>query len=180
MNRIEFNKDGTYDVNPIIIHPERKKQLNENLVMFFTGFTRFSSDVQIINQAGYKEKVKQLQQMYSLVNDAEKILEDKNSDLDDFGRLLDTTWRLKRQTGGAITTNSIDELYEKGLSAGALGGKLLGAGGGGFLVFYVQPEKKAVVMNAMKDLLYVPFQFEDGGTRVIHYSPERFTLREDE
>ena len=179
MNRIEFNKDGTYDVKPIIIHPDRKKQLNDNLLMFFTGFTRFSSDLQKANQAGYDEKVKQLQQMYALVDDAERVLEDKQSDLDDFGRLLDTTWRLKRQTGGAITTNSIDALYEKGIAAGALGGKLLGAGGGGFLVFYVQPEKQAAVKDAMKDLLYVPFQFEDGGTRVIHYTPESYIPKEE-
>ena len=180
MNRIEFNKDGTYDVKPIIIHPDRKKQLNDNLLMFFTGFTRFSSDLQKANQAGYDEKVKQLQQMYALVNDAEKTLEDKHSDLDDFGRLLDITWRLKRQTGGAITTNSIDALYEKGIAAGALGGKLLGAGGGGFLVFYVQQEKQAAVKESMKDLLYVPFQFEDGGTSVIHYTPESYIPKEEE
>ncbi len=179
MNRIEFNKDGTYDVKPIIIHPDRKKQLNDNLLMFFTGFTRFSSEMQKANATGYAEKIKQLQQMYSLVDDAEKVLEDKHSDLDDFGRLLDTTWRLKRQTGGAITTDSIDGLYEKGIEAGALGGKLLGAGGGGFLVFYVQPEKKEAVMAAMKDLLYVPFAFEDGGTQVIHYTPESYEPREE-
>ena len=174
VNRIEFNKDGTYDVRPIIIHPERKQQLNDNLLMFFTGFTRFSSDTQKANKAGYEEKIKQLQEMYALVDDAEAVLEDKHSDLDDFGRLLDATWRLKRQTGGAITTNSIDALYEKGIEAGALGGKLLGAGGGGFLVFYVQPEKKEAVKTAMKDLMYVPFRFEDGGTQVIHYTPEMY------
>lgn len=179
MNRIEFNKDGTYDVKPIILHPERKKQLNGNLLMFFTGFTRFSSDLQKANQAGYDEKVKNLQQMYTLVDIAEKVLVDKRYDLDDFGRLLDTTWRLKRQTGGVITTNSIDALYEKGIAAGALGGKLLGAGGGGFLVFYVKPENKASVKEAMKDLLYVPFQFENGGTRVIHYTPESYIPKEE-
>ena len=177
LNRIEFNKDGSYDVRPIIIHPDRKTLLNDNLLMFFTGFTRFSSDMQKANKAGYEEKIKQLQQMYELVDEAEKVLEDKHRDLDDFGVLLDTTWRLKRQTGGAITTDSIDGLYERGMKAGALGGKLLGAGGGGFLVFYVQPQKKAAVMEAMKDLLYVPFRFEDGGTRVIHYSPEMFEPR---
>mgnify|MGYP000882283982 FL=1 len=180
MNRIEFNKDGTYDVKPIIIHPDRKKQLNDNLLMFFTGFTRFSSDMQKANAVGYSEKQAQLKQMYALVDDAEKVLEDKHSDLDDFGRLLDTTWKLKRQTGGAITTNSIDALYEKGIASGALGGKLLGAGGGGFLVFYVQPEKQKAVREAMKDLLYVPFRFEDGGTQVIHYTPESYTPREGE
>ena len=178
MNRIEFNKDGTYDVKPIIIHPDRKKELNDNLLMFFTGFTRFSSEMQKANQAGYDEKIKQLQQMYALVDEAEAVLEDKQSDLDDFGRLLDKTWKLKRQTGGAITTDSIDGLYERGISAGALGGKLLGAGGGGFLVFYVQPEKREAVMTKMKDLLYVPFRFEDAGTQVIHYTPEMFELKE--
>ena len=180
MNRIDFNKDGTYDVKPIIIHPDRKKQLNDNLLMFFTGFTRFSSDLQKANATGYAEKIKQLQEMLSLVDDAESILEDKHSALDDFGRLLDKTWRLKRQTGGAITTNSIDGLYEKGISAGALGGKLLGAGGGGFLVFYVTPDKRESVMEAMKDLLYVPFKFEDGGTSVIHYTPEVFEPRKED
>ena len=179
MNRIEFNKDGTYDVRPIIIHPDRKKQLNDNLLMFFTGFTRFSSDMQKANAIGYAEKIKQLQQMYALVDDAEAILEDKYSNLDDFGRLLDITWKLKRQTGGAITTNSIDAIYERGIVAGALGGKLLGAGGGGFLVFYVTPDKKESVMEAMKDLLHVPFKFEDGGTKVIHYSPESYEPKEE-
>lgn len=179
MNRIQFNLDGTYEVKPVIIHPDRKKQLNDNLLMFFTGFTRFSSDMQKANALGYKEKVRQLQEMYTLVDEAQKILEDKYSDLDDFGRLLDTTWKLKRQTGGAITTNSIDALYKKGIDAGALGGKLLGAGGGGFLVFYVQPEKQKAVREAMKELLYVPFKFENGGTEVIHYTPESYTPREE-
>lgn len=178
MNRIEFNKDGTYDVKPIIIHPDRKKLLNDNLLMFFTGFTRFSSEMQKANAIGYAEKVKQLQQMYDLVDEAETVLEDKHRDLDDFGRLLNKTWRLKRQTGKAITTNEIDALYNKGITAGALGGKLLGAGGGGFIVFYVQPEKREAIMEAMKDLLYVPFRFEDGGTRVIHYSPESYEPKE--
>ncbi len=178
-NRINFNTDGTYDVFPLIIHPNRKKLLNDSLVMFFTGFTRFSSEVQRSNAQGYHDKVKQLQEMLALVDDAEKVLTNKYSHLDDFGRLLDHTWRLKRQTGGAITTNSIDALYEKGLQAGALGGKLLGAGGGGFLVFYVQPDKKAAVIKAMKDLLYVPFKFEDVGTRVMHYTPEGYVPKKE-
>lgn len=179
-NRINFNPDGTYEVFPIIIHPDRKKQLDDNLMMFFTGFTRFSSDLQKANAIGYAEKVAQLREMLALVDDAEKVLTDKHSDLDEFGRLLDHTWRLKRQTGGAITTSGIDSLYEAGLKAGALGGKLLGAGGGGFLVFYVRPEQQASVKEAMKDLLHVPFNFEDGGTRIIHYTPEDYTPREDE
>ena len=178
MNRIDFNKDGSYTVRPIIIHPERKQKLNDNLVMFFTGFTRFSSEMQNANARGYSEKIKQLQQMYALVYEAEKILEDKHSDLDDFGRLLDVTWKLKRQTGEAITTEGIDEIYRRGIDAGALGGKLLGAGGGGFLLFYVQPEKKDYVICAIKDLLHVPFKFENSGTQVIHYTPEMYIPQE--
>ena len=144
-------------------------------MMFFTGFTRFSSDVQKVNATGKKKEADEtLKQMYELVDAAEQILVDKETDLDDFGRLLDLTWKLKRKSGVAVSTNSIDELYEKGMEAGALGGKLLGAGGGGFLVFYVQPEKQRGVKEAMKDLLYIPFTFENGGTQVIHYTPESY------
>ena len=210
-NRINFNADG-YEVHPVIISPERKRQLNQNLLMFFTGFTRFSSDVQkansisgaedkkarlkkmheLVDEAeavltdefnadGYEVRPiiinperKKLKQMYELVNEAEQVLVNKDRDLDDFGRLLDTTWRLKKGIGSAVSTGSIDELYEKGMKAGALGGKLLGAGGGGFLVFYVQPEKQEAVKAAMKDLMYIPFKFEDGGTQVIYYGPEEY------
>ena len=177
-NRINFNADG-YEVLPVIISPERKRQLNNNLMMFFTGFTRFSSDVQKANNvSGSEEKRARLKKMYELVDEAEAVLTNKERDLDDFGRLLDTTWRLKKGTGGAISTGSIDELYEKGMTAGALGGKLLGAGGGGFLAFYVQSEKQEAVREAMKDLMYIPFKFEDAGTTVIHYSPEEYEIGE--
>ena len=175
LNRINFYAGG-YEVLPVIISPERKKMLNQNLMMFFTGFTRFSSEMQKVNNVTAKDKTAQLLEMLALVDDAEKVLVDSKSDLDDFGRLLDHTWKLKRQTGSKISTNSIDVLYEKGIKAGALGGKLLGAGGGGFLVFYVTPDKQIAVREAMKDLLYVPFEFENGGTRVIHYTPEHFAL----
>ena len=182
-NRINFNKDGTYDVLPIIISPERKKQLDQNLMMFFTGFTRFSSDVQKANVASpetQEAREKRLLEMLDLVDDAEDVLTNKKRDLDEFGRLLDHTWKLKRQTGSAVSTANIDALYQKGIEAGALGGKLLGAGGGGFLVFYVQPEKREALKTAMHDLLYVPFHFEDGGSRVLYYSPEDYGIKEDE
>ncbi|MCI8950947.1 MAG: kinase [Lachnospiraceae bacterium] len=176
-NRINFGADG-YEVIPLIISPERKKRLNNNLMMFFTGFTRFSSEVQKVNAAGKKKDTDELlKQMYGLVNAAQQILVDKEKELDDFGRLLDHTWKLKRKSGAAVSTNSIDELYERGMKAGALGGKLLGAGGGGFLVFYVQPEKQRSVKEAMKDLLYIPFTFENSGTQVIHYTPESYEPR---
>ena len=112
--------------------------------------------------------------MHSLVDEAEHVLTDKHTDIDNFGRLLDHTWRLKRQTGSSISTESIDEIYEAGLKAGALGGKLLGAGGGGFLIFYIHQEKQKDLKEAMGNLMHVPFEFENGGTRVIHYSPESY------
>ena len=174
LNRINF-KDNDYSVVPIIISPERKRLLNESLLMFFTGFTRFSSDVQKANQSTPETrtaKIERLKKMLGLVDDAQKVLQDKDSDLDDFGRLLDTTWRLKRQTGSAVSTSGIDSLYEKGIKAGALGGKLLGAGGGGFLVFYVQKEKQEAVRKAMDGLLEIPFKFENEGTKVIYFNAE--------
>lgn len=172
LNRINFGVEG-FEVLPVIISPERKKELNSNLLMFFTGFTRFSSEIQKANEAsGPIDKKIMLKEMFNLVDEAEKVLVDKKRDLDDFGRLLDITWKLKRRTGKEVSTNSIDILYTKGIEAGALGGKLLGAGGGGFLVFYVQPEKQEAVRKAMADLLYIPFEFENGGTQIIHYTPE--------
>ena len=177
LNRIDFGADG-YEVKPIIISPDRKKQLNSNLLMFFTGFTRFSSDVQKANNASKpQDKEAMLKEMYGLVDEAEAVLTDKYHDLDDFGRLLDHTWCLKRRTGSAVTTDNIDHLYEAGMKAGALGGKLLGAGGGGFLIFYVQPEYQQRVKDAMKDLLMIPFEFENQGTQVMYYSPESYEPR---
>lgn len=179
-NRINFSKDG-YEVKPVIISPEKKKQLNDNLLMFFTGFTRFSSEVQRTNnETTIDEKKAKLQKMYKMVDKAEEILTNENRDLDDFGRLLDESWKLKKQTGKAVTTDEIDNLYERGVKAGALGGKLLGAGGGGFLIFYVQPEKRNHFLKAMEDLLYIPFNFENEGASIIHYSPENYIPVEKE
>lgn len=176
-NRINFHLDG-YEVLPVIMSLEKKKILNQNLMMFFTGFTRFSSEVQAANFSIEKEKQKdriyKLKEMLNLVDEAEKILTDRHSDLNEFGRLLNHTWRLKRGTGSGVSTDSIDTLYEKAIRAGAIGGKLLGAGGGGFFIFYVEPDKQKLLRTAMNDLLYVPFEFEDGGTKVIYYSPENY------
>lgn len=175
-NRIDFSPDG-YSVKPIIISNERKERLNDNLMMFFTGFTRTSADIQAqVNLSG-TDRTAGLLEMLKLVDTAEEILLDKNTSLDEFGRLLDYTWQLKRGLSPIVSTNSIDDLYRKGKEAGAIGGKLLGAGGGGFLVFYVNQEYRAAVKEAMSDLLYVPFRFETGGTRVIHYTPENYIPR---
>jgi D-glycero-alpha-D-manno-heptose-7-phosphate kinase len=175
-NRIDF-KDNNYHVNPIIISAERKEALNNNLLLFFTGFTRFSSEIQSSTKQTLEEKKAQLNEMLKLVDEAQDVLENPKRDLNDFGRLLDKTWRLKRQTGSQVSSGSIDELYEKGIQAGALGGKLLGAGGGGFLLFYVEQDKQDAVKEALKELMEVPFKFENSGTRVIHYSPEVYEKR---
>lgn len=177
MNRINFNAEG-YTVNPIIISPERKGQLNRNLMLFFTGFSRFSSDIQMSTMNAMADKKTQLLEMLQLVEEAEKVLTTK-CDLNEFGRLLDHTWKLKRGITSQISTDSIDGLYNKAIQAGATGGKLLGAGGGGFLLFYVEEDKREKLRRAMDHLLFVPFEFENAGTRVIHYTPESYTPREE-
>ena len=178
LNRIDFS-NNQFKVTPIIIHPDKKKVLNDSLMLFFTGVSRFSSEVQKDTMSNQKEKLVQLKEMLSLVNNAQDILENKHSDLNDFGRLLHHTWELKRKTGGKISNGSIDALYERGLKAGALGGKLLGAGGGGFLLFYVEPDKRENLLKELDELMHVPFQFEDEGTSVVHYNPIVYIPRKE-
>ena len=176
LNRIDFDADG-YRVRPVIISPERKRELNDNLMMFFTGFSRISSDIQEGTKKALADKTAELEEMRRLVDEAEAVLTDKDRDLSEFGCLLDHTWRLKRGISGGISTDIIDDMYETAKKAGAIGGKLLGAGGGGFLLFYVEKDRRAELMEAMKELLYIPFEFENGGSTVIHYSPESYEPR---
>lgn len=173
LNRIDFEGDS-FSVRPVVISNERRRELESSLLMFFTGFTRLSSEVQRENRVA--DKTAQLLEMLSLVDEAEATLTDKSRPLSGFGRLLDETWRLKRGTGSRVSTGPIDALYARGLSAGALGGKLLGAGGGGFLVFYAEPDARASVRDALSDLLYIPFEFESDGASVVYYDPEDYDL----
>ena len=161
-NKISFNADG-YTVSPVIISPERKLRLNDNLMLFFT-------------EKSLKSKEAQLLEMLQLVDEAEQVLTSK-TDLTEFGKLLDYTWKLKRGITSKVSTDSIDAIYDKAIKAGATGGKLLGAGGGGFLLFYVEADKQKNVHEALEDLLYVPFEFETAGTQVIHYTPESYEPR---
>lgn len=182
MNRISFDENG-YTVTPIAISEERKEMLDDRLMLFFTGFTRLSAEIQEANAVSRKKRPRtnEFKAMLSLVDRAQVILEDGSSDLDEFGKLLDETWSLKKKTGSKVSTGSIDNLYDAGIKAGALGGKLLGAGGGGFLLFYVRPEEQPAVRKALKKLMYVPFRFENEGTQLIYNSPEFFnekTMRE--
>ncbi len=174
LNRIHFSAEG-YAVNPIIMPKERKRLLNHNLMLFFTGFSRFSSDIAKSQEQATHDKTNELKEMLTLVDEAERILTGKG-DLNEFGRLLDHTWKIKRGITGAISNDSIDMLYKQAIKAGASGGKLLGAGGGGFLLFYVERDRQAAVKEALKDLLYVPFEFENAGTRVLYYKSEDFDI----
>lgn len=174
LNLIRFHADG-YTVNPVIASPDRKQRLNESLMLFFTGFSRFSADIQTETGRVIRDKTAELKEMLALVDEAERVLTSGMA-LDEFGRMLDHSWKLKRGISAKISTDSIDALYAKAIRAGALGGKLLGAGGGGFLLFYVEKEHQNAVRAALADLLYVPFSFENTGTRVIFYDPESYEL----
>lgn len=178
LNRIDF-KDGDFSVHPIIISPERKKKLDENLLLFYTGIQRFSSEIQADTFAKPVDKVQQLKDMLALVDEAENVLCNRNVSLNEFGRMLDTTWRLKRGTGAKVSNGSIDELYATAIKAGALGGKLLGAGGGGFLLFYCEQEKQEALKKALDQLMIVPFNFEKEGTQVLYYNPAEYSPRKE-
>ena len=168
LNRIDFSQES-FAVNPIVISNEKKECLNANLMMFFTGFSRFSSTIQTEHEKAIQSKGQQLLEILSLVDEAEKVL--TTGDLDEFGILLDYTWRLKRGLNAAVSTNVI----ETAKSAGALGGKLLGAGGGGFLLLYVRQERQEAVRRALHGLKEIPFRFETGGARILYYASESYT-----
>lgn len=178
LNRIDF-KDNDFSVHPIIISPERKKELDENLLLFYTGVQRFSSDIQADTFGKTVDKTQQLLDMLALVDEAEKVLINKDTSLNEFGKLLDTTWKLKRGTGSKISNGSIDELYDTAIKAGALGGKLLGAGGGGFLLFYCEKEKQDNLKKALDKLMIVPFNFENDGAQVLYYAPQSYSPRKE-
>ena len=173
-NRIDFKSDG-YTVSPIVFSTDRKKNLNDRLMLFFTGFSRFSSDIAKSQIKATKDKKAELLEMKALVDDVQRLLV-SDGDLNEFGRLLDYTWKLKRGITSDISNNDIDALYKKAIDAGAIGGKLLGAGGGGFLLFYVEPEYQENVRSTLEDLIYVPFEFENEGTRIMYFRPEYFDL----
>ncbi len=178
LNRISF-KDNNFMVHPIIISPERKKELDENLLLFYTGIQRFSSDIQADTLSKTIDKKQRLIDMLALVDEAESILCDKNRSLNEFGKLLDVTWKLKRGTGPKISNGSIDEIYDIALKNGALGGKLLGAGGGGFFLFYCEKDKQEDLRKALDRLMEVPFNFESDGSRVLYYSPLNYSPRKE-
>lgn len=166
LNKITFDADG-YKILPIEISHKSKKQFNENLLLVFTGFSHFSGEVAVAQQNNIPHKISELNEMKSLVTEGEKILV-SGTDLDDFGKLLDYTWQLKRTLSDRISNYEIDELYSAARKAGALGGKILGAGSGGFMLLYVPQERRIDVEKIFDPSRIIPFEFEDDGTKLIY------------
>jgi D-glycero-alpha-D-manno-heptose-7-phosphate kinase len=171
-NRINFDPDGSIEVKRILIPGSRQAELEENLALYFTGFSRIASEIAQEQLIVTPHKKRELSAMQQLVDEAEKIVTSPNRCLDEFGRLLHEGWKIKRTLTQKITNDHIDEVYEAGLSAGALGGKLLGAGGGGFMLFFVPPERRGELRQKLKRLLCVPFKFSNKGSQVVVYEPE--------
>jgi D-glycero-alpha-D-manno-heptose-7-phosphate kinase len=172
LNRIDFGKDGTIDVRRIMASPGRLADLEQHMALYFTGFSRIASEIAQEQLRVTPQKKQELEAMLQLVDEAQSILADDKRPIADFGRLLHDGWQIKRSLTSKISNSSIDEIYEAGLSAGAIGGKLLGAGGGGFMLFFVDPARKEELSAKLRKLLCVPFSFSSRGSQVIHYEPE--------
>jgi len=171
-NRINFNTDGSIDVKQILGPQERITQLQQHCALFFTGFSRTASEIAKEQIKMTPHRRRELETMHQMVNEAESIVTNPSRPLEEFGRLLNESWQIKRTLTGTISNSHLDEIYEAGRSAGALGGKLLGAGGGGFMLFFVPPERRQELRARLKRLLCVPFKFSNKGSQVVVCEPE--------
>ena len=172
-NRIDFGTDGSFDVKKMLTSQNRLAELEQHLALYFTGFSRFASEIAQEQLKMTPHKKQELETMLQFVNEAEAIIASHDRSLHEFGRLLHESWKIKRTLTQKISNASIDEIYEAGLGAGALGGKLLGAGGGGFMLFFVPPERREALRTRLKRLLCVPFNFSTRGSHVVVYEPEQ-------
>lgn len=173
LNRINFNQDGSIEVTRMVLSEGRLLELQQHLALYFTGFSRTASEIAQEQLRVTPQREQELTEMQDLVQEAESILRNEDCSLGEFGRLLHEAWRIKRSLTNRISNQAIDEIYEAGLSAGAVGGKLLGAGGGGFMLFFIPPEKQSILRARLKNLLCVPFSFSTRGSDVIVYEPEK-------
>ena len=171
-NRINFNRDGSIDVRRVLTSQSRIAELEQHLALFFTGFSRTASEIAQEQLKMTPHKKKELDTMLQLVDQAESIITDPNRPIQEFGRLLHESWQIKRTLTQKISNSNIDEIYQAGIGAGALGGKLLGAGGGGFMLFFVPPEKRQALRARLQKLLCVPFGLSNRGSHVVVYEPE--------
>lgn len=171
LNFITFNKDESVSVEKIIMDPTAKQQLDDNLIMIYTGETRSASQI-LKNQSqemSKEDKRLVVKKMVDMAYELKSVLQ--NSQIDDFGRILHEGWLLKQSLSAGISNENISNLYNKGLEAGALGGKLLGAGGSGFILFYCPKEKQADFRSSMAQYKELPFKFDNTGSKII-YLPE--------
>lgn len=171
-NRIYFGQEGSIEVKRMLAAPSRIAELESHLALYFTGFSRIASEIAQEQLRVTPSKRRELTSLLELVDEAESIVTDSSRPIGEFGKLLHQGWQIKRSLTQKISTASIDEIYEAGLSAGALGGKLLGAGGGGFMLFFVSPERREALRLRLKKLLCVPFSFSSKGSDVVVYEPE--------
>ena len=169
-NRIEFGGANELTVYPLTIGQDKLSDLKNHLMMFFTGFSRTASEIAAEQIRLTPQKSSELNTMKQMVYEAQNILYRKNKNLDDFGKLLHENWQLKRSLSSQISNSTIDKIYNAGRQAGALGGKLLGAGGGGFILFFARPAVQPRIKEKLKKYLYVPFNFENSGSQIIYYS----------
>jgi D-glycero-alpha-D-manno-heptose-7-phosphate kinase len=169
-NVINFQQDGGLKVEPVILAAHRKNLLNSHLMLFFTGFSRIASEIAKDQIANIDKKVDELHRMRRMVDEALDILS-ADRDIRLFGELLHTAWVCKQSLSDKVSSSQIDNIYDTARKAGAIGGKLLGAGGGGFMLLFVEPEKQSQVREALKGFVHVPFQFETAGSQVIYYEP---------
>jgi D-glycero-alpha-D-manno-heptose-7-phosphate kinase len=172
-NRINFNVDGSFEVRQLIASPDRLALLQQHCALFFTGFSRTASEIAKEQIRVTHQRKQELDAMRQMVDEAEIILTSPHRSLNEFGHLLHESWQLKRTLTGSITNNNLDEIYAAGRSAGALGGKLLGAGGGGFMLFFVPPERRQELRKRLKNFLCVPFGFSNRGSHVVVYESEQ-------
>jgi D-glycero-alpha-D-manno-heptose-7-phosphate kinase len=170
LNVIRFNVDGSIIVDPVKIAPEARTSLEDRLMMFYTGTNRLSSEQAKSVVQNIPAKNNLLERMYEMVFEAAEIL--RSGDLDNFGRLLGETWRLKRGLANSVSTAAIDDIYDTAIAAGALGGKLLGAGGAGFMLFYVPEAAQAAVKNALRNLICVSVKIDDMGSTILYRSDD--------
>ena len=169
-NRIDFSGDAPMRISPVLIGQQRLQELRGHLMLFFTGFTRIAGEVAREQIAGIKSHKRDLKTMYDMVDEAGKIL--NGGAIDEFGKLLHESWTIKRGLSARVSSSAIDDIYERARKAGASGGKLLGAGGGGFMLLFAAPDRQAAVKDALKGLLHVPFGFDSLGSQIIHYDAE--------
>ena len=174
-NYIEFGGSNHLRVQPVTLPLDKLNLLQEHMMIFFTGFARTASQIAEHQIKNIPNKKTELNRMYEMVKQAIEVI--NSNDLLKFGKLLDESWQLKRSLSDKISTSNIDELYAAAIRAGAMGGKLLGAGGGGFVLFFVEPDKKQKVREALKNLLEVPVKFENLGSQIIFYQPDSGTIK---